>query len=139
MAEDYFSPDEFHFYFPLWTLADPQLGDTMPECTRAAMATDLGLCLMIFTDLDLAERFIASMRKSQVRPVVMRHPQELIAVGEHQQRKGATHVGIDISFHPKPEGGFNRSGGRYADIAPFIEGVRRDWKAGGDDPEGPQG
>jgi hypothetical protein len=117
MADDgTLAPGMFYADYPLWTLYDAALGQGkagIPQINGPNMEPFLA----IFTDVDLAKRFIEDLRRPDVEPVALREPKAVLAILEHFQQKGIKHVGLDFSFHP--------GGVHLHPIGEFIEDVRR--------------
>ncbi len=92
----------FYADYPLWTLYDEALAQRlgMPDGIPILNPPGVGTMLPLFTDVDLAQRFIEDARRPDVTPLAIREPLGLLAIVEHFQRKGIQHVGIDLSLHP---------------------------------------
>jgi hypothetical protein len=124
---DWTPAPDFHFDYPVWTLWDENTSRATTVDRR-----DIGRCLMIFTDLDLAQRFIEVRPKPGVIPMGILHPKELIDFAELCRQTGTTHVSIDFSFSPKPSGGLQSTSNPTATIAFFIETVTKCWREQGE-------
>jgi hypothetical protein len=107
MSEELFNADRFHIYFPMWAILDVeayQRQDWQAAFTVPAFA-DGEKFAPLFTDLDLAKRFIEEL------PLPGRTPMEATAETlpiflEVWERAEVTRVGIDMSLIPIPRARF---------------------------------
>jgi hypothetical protein len=112
-------PGKFYADYPLWTLYDEALDKKlgMPGGVPRINPPGKPPLLAIFTDADLARRFIEDLRRPDVQPLALPNPKAVLVIAEHFQKEGVQYVGIDISFHPP--------GMQIHPIGEFIEDVRR--------------
>jgi hypothetical protein len=110
---------KFYADYPLWTLYDEALAKKlgMPGGVPRINPPGMGPLVAIFTDVDLAKRFIEDLRRPDVTPLALPNPKAVLAVAEHFQKAGVEHVGLDISFHPPSM--------QIHPIGEFIDDVRR--------------
>jgi hypothetical protein len=113
------SPERFEADYPLWTLYDSALDKRlgMPGGVPLINPPGMGTLLAVFTDADLAKRFIEDLRRPDVIPLALREPKALLKIVEYFQQRGVANVGIDISFHPP--------GMQLHPIGEFIDDIRR--------------
>lgn len=82
-------------------------------------ATDVGFFLPIFTDEDLAGRFIDATIEKSLRCrhmlVALKTPNALRAIANHLKTLGCNHVGLDVSFIGQ------RITGRFYPTDEFLE------------------
>jgi hypothetical protein len=102
LGDDLPAPEKFYADYPVWTLYDEALAKKhgMPGGVPRINPPGMKPVLAIFTDEDLAKRFIEDLRRPDVKPLALQHPRDLLAVAEHFEKAGVEHVAIDISFHP---------------------------------------
>src|SRR5690349_12077699 len=94
-------PGKFYADYPLWTLYDAALAKLgMPSGVPQINPRGMPPLLAVFTDADLAERFITALGRPDVKPLALRNPKAVLDVAEHFQKAGVQHVAIDISAHP---------------------------------------
>jgi len=128
MSENFELAPDFHYYFPMHTLWDQATG----EAAVATLKQEDRTMMMLFTDEDLAEKFIAVRPRAGVLVIAILHPKSLIEFAEvAKAKKGATHVAIDVSFIQTKDG-LKSNRHPVAAIDFFIDSVRRDWQSQGE-------
>jgi hypothetical protein len=104
--EEAFDAGTFVADYPIWILCDK---GTQPGNAIAGMQKTMwpgkGMSLPVFTDHDLAQRWIEAMHRSAtVEPVALIAPDGAIKVAEYFQNAGVNYVVIDPCFRPLPGG-----------------------------------
>lgn len=113
------APGNFYADYPLWTLYDEALDKRlgMPGGVPKINPPGMKPMLAIFTDPDLAQRFIDDLQRPDTKPLALPTPKAVLMIAEYFQKSGVENVGIDISFHPP--------GMQLHPIEEFIDDVRR--------------
>lgn len=104
-------PKPFTFDLPVWAVAYRKGGDLPNSLTFVCGEDDGGRWLSIFTDEDLAERFIAASPAGMYpdpKPFKMATPQEFLIILESMLRAGVAKIAFDST---------RKSGGDAARIA----------------------
>jgi hypothetical protein len=114
-------PGKFYADYPLWTLHDEALEKKRGIGGKGGIPQinfpKIGAVLAIFTDVDLANRFLEEAGGPVMSPVALRKPEDLLSIAEHFQREGVEYVAIDISVKPP--------GAVLHPIGEFIDDARR--------------
>jgi hypothetical protein len=99
MPNDDSSEAGFLFTLPVFVILDPTLLGTtgIHEAIRMYEIDDRLNCLALFTDLDLAARFIQEEQLSHRRPWEVTTPTELMELLLHALRRGVSEVALDLS------------------------------------------
>jgi hypothetical protein len=102
--------DHFEFEFPVWTIVDLQRfkQSGLAGSVTVMMGSDgIGRFLSMFTDVDLAKRFIEDCPLPGKGPLALATPKALLAVlSDFEKIVKGEHVGIDVSSKPKITGRF---------------------------------
>ena len=114
------APGKFYADYPLWTLYSEELDKKfgMPGGVPQVNPPEMKPLLAVFTDQELAQRFIDKVGWPGVVPLALPNPEAVLKVAEHFLGKGVEDVGIDISFHAVLTF-------QLHPITEFIEDVRR--------------
>lgn len=128
MEELDFDPNQFIVVNPLWYVADRKSLDD-PDARGVVFAkgvTSGGRAFVaVFTDRDLAERFVERVRLPDAVPVEIRTPTEFLTILDYLAETGSEHELIAID----PESGQLP---RIATIARVIQAVRESLKQQGE-------
>ncbi len=113
------APGKLYADYPLWTLVDETLHNTlgMPGGVPKINFPTKGPVLAIFTDLDLAERFLRETQHGSVKPLALLIPEAVLKIAEYFEKAGVKLVAIDIGVNPP-------SAHLYP-IEEFLDDVRR--------------
>jgi hypothetical protein len=109
----------FIFDFPVWVIVDQGRMQSvgLPEALTLATTHDKGNVFPIFTDQDLAERFL---RETAI-PGAIQHeipePKDLIPIAEAASHAGITNAAFDLGTKP---GSFRR----FAPLAELLAHLR---------------
>jgi hypothetical protein len=115
------APGKFYADYPLWTLHDVTLEKKVGEGGKSGIPQinfpTIGAVLALFTDTDLAKRFLDETHRSGLSILGLKDPEALLKIAEYFQKRGVKHVAIDISTKP-PSAAIHP-------IGEFIDDVRR--------------
>jgi hypothetical protein len=123
LAESIPNPGRFHVVHPLWTLHNGVLERQQRIGSKRGIllvsAPILQEALPIFTDVDVAARFIEDVGWPNVKPMSFQTPKELLAAVKHfHNARQAQQVAIDISLNPP-------GAKMLVPVAEFIDDIRR--------------
>ena len=115
------NPGRFRAIYPLWTLCNELLERQRRIGSKGGIvlvsAPNIEAALPIFTDSDLAMRFIEAVGWPNVKLMGLERREELLAVVGHFQRaRKIQQVAIDISFDPPGAQLFVPTGKFFEDI-----------------------
>lgn len=116
MSDDLDSLDVFRFKLPVWILA--RRDD--PGIIRAMQTVLYGELLAIFTDEDLAQRFIEDAGIGDLTPGAIARKGQMLTLLSWCQQKGIQYVGIDCPTAANPR----KETGRYPPIQKVIDAAR---------------
>ena len=121
MTEELYDSGIFEFTYPIWTLHDLEKAQPGVVYFRKLITPDKGDVFPVFTDMDLATRFLEITRLLDCAPLPIRNAAEAVKVGKYWFQREVRHVGLDLSALVPTEGGVFRIGGSFADLAEFIK------------------
>lgn len=110
--------DEFLFRIPVWAIvniANFQAKGLLSSIVTAK-SPEVSDFLLMFTDDDLAKRFIEDNQASGCAPVEIKTEQALRSILIDLKKNGLAHVGIDVS----------NSKGRFYPIGDIIDTIKGD-------------
>jgi hypothetical protein len=106
--------DAFFFDFPVFILANPAIGGgELVRSVFLAHTTEHGKSVLIFTDMELAERCIRDTCGVNIRPVAV----DSKTLARILTEKGATGVAVDLDVA--------RQRGQFRPVGPVLEEMRR--------------
>jgi hypothetical protein len=108
VSADLIDPEAFVFGFPVWTVADGEKHGQRGFPTSIVLLTVLnkGDVMAVFTDVDLARRFIEEMPLPGKVPVELLTEEDLRAILSEFQRIKGDYVVFDVSARPQLRGRF---------------------------------
>jgi hypothetical protein len=118
--------NDFESYFPAYLLWNA------PANQPALVTRSEGKCVMLFTDNDLAERFLVVKPNPSIAIVQVVHPRDLIGFVEKCRSLGATHVSIDTSFTRPEDGPVKSLSNPMAAIQFFLDNIAKNWREQGE-------
>lgn len=123
MTDDLYDSDSFEIEYPIWTLHDPSKAQPGRVWFRRLVEPDHGDVFPVFTDLDLATRFLELSKLPDCAPLPIKNTAQAIQVGEYWLQRGVRYVGLDLSIIPTGDGQ-HRKAGSFLDLAGFVEELR---------------
>jgi hypothetical protein len=118
MSSDPSAHDVFRFSLPVWTIViDSEMHRGLPGAVSVMESPIYGLLLALFTDEDLASRFIEDAGPESRSPLRISDRRQLRALLEAFVLIGVSHVGIDCPPLANPR----NETGRYPTIQQIID------------------